>query len=270
MNTKFLKSATGLLFFACAIFFISAFAAVPPANAQGGKPANGKPPVLSEEDKAYAALYASRTGNPTTQVQLGEDFVKKFPDSHYLAGVYSQLTTAYMTSGQEDKMFTAGDKALELNPDNVDVLAVLAMAMPRRVKSNSLDAAQQYDKAEKYARHAIELIPTLAKPDGVDDATFQKAKDEKLSMAHSGLGLIDYQHQKYGEAVTELSQAVQLSANPDPVDYYLLGNANVQTSHFKDAIAAYDKCSATGPLTAQCKSKSDDAQKKAATQLSAQ
>ena len=204
--------------------------------------------------------------NAASEIQLSDAAFGRA----YNEALVHQVVTAYMAAGQEDKMFVAGEKALELNPDNVDVLAMMAMAMPRRVKTNSLDAAAQYDKAEKYAQHALELIPTLPKPDGVDDATFQKAKDDKLSMAHSGLGLIDFQRKKYGDAAAELSQAVTLSTNPDPVDYYLLGNAQVQTSHFKDAIAAYEKCSASGPLVAQCKARGEDAQKKASTQLSAQ
>ena len=126
----------------------------------------------------------------------GEDFIKKFPESHYLPGVYAQLTTAYFATGDEDKMFAAGTKALELNPDNVDVLSLLAMAMPRRVRSTTPDAAQQMQKAEAYAHHAIELIPNLPKPPEVDDATFEKAKNDKLSMAHSGLGLIDINHRQ--------------------------------------------------------------------------
>ena len=103
-------------------------------------------------------------------------------------------------------------------------------------------------KAEDYAHHAIELIPTLAKPDTVDDATFEKAKNDKLALAHSGLGLIDIDHSKFEDARTELTQAVQLASSPDPVDYYLLGNADAQASYMNGAIAAYEKCAATGPL----------------------
>jgi len=198
---------------------------------------------------------------------MGEEFVTKFPQSHYLMGVYSQLTTAYYAEGQEDKMFVAGSKAVELNPDNVDVLALLAMAMPRRVKSTTPDAQQQYQKAEGYARHAIELIPNLTKPETVDDATFEKAKNDKLSMAHSGLGLINLQHQKFEDARTELTQAVQLSSTPDPVDYYLLGNADVQASYYNDAVAAYEKCAASGPLVAQCKARAESAKKDATTKM---
>ena len=283
MKAKFLKSSVALL---ALVGAVSVRAGVSKAQYGGGQavpaqpaqPPKGTPeapaagtakpaPVNKAEEEAYKALYAARTGSPATQIQLAEDFVAKYPQSHYLMGVYSQLTTAYYAEGQEDKMFVAGTKAIELNPDNVDVLALLAMAMPRRVKATTPDAQQQYQKAETYARHAIGLIPNLTKPDTVDDATFEKAKNDKLSMAHSGLGLIDIQHQKYEDARTELTQAVHLSSTPDPVDYYLLGNADVQASYYNDAVAAYEKCSASGPLVAQCKARAEAAKKDATTKM---
>ena len=138
---------------------------------------------------------AAQGGDPAMQIQVGEDFITKFPMSRYVGGVYGMLTTAYYTTGNTDKMFAAGAKALELDPDNVDVLALLAMAIPRRVKSNTPDGPQQLQKAEVYAHHAIELIPNLTKPETVDDATFEKAKNDKLALCHSGLGLLDIDHQ---------------------------------------------------------------------------
>ena len=74
------------------------------------------------------------------------------------------------------------------------------MAMPRLVRSTTPDAQQQFDKAAAFARHAIELIPNIPKPDGVDEAAFEQAKNDKLSMAYSGLGLVDINHQKWDDA----------------------------------------------------------------------
>jgi tetratricopeptide (TPR) repeat protein len=224
-----------------------------------------KEKVNKAEEAAYKAFFASQGADPAMQIQLGEDFITKFPMSKYLGGVYGVLTTAYYTSGNTDKMFAAGAKALELNPDNVDVLALLAMAIPRRVKSNTPDGPQQLQKAEVYAHHAIELIPSLTKPETVDDATFEKAKNDKLALAHSGLGLLDIDNKKYEDAKTELTQAVQLASAPDPVDYYLLGNADYQGSYLNGAIAAYDKCAAAGPLVTQCKAREDSVKKEAAS-----
>jgi len=222
------------------------------------------PAVNKEEEDAYKALYDSRAGDPQKEAQLGEDFMKKFPASRYSPAVYSLLTTAYMNAGQEDKMFVAGDKAIELNPDNVDVLALMAMALPRRVNPQSLDAAQQFQKAALYAKHAIEIIPNLKKPDELDDVSFTKAKNDKLAMCHSGLGLVNLQTGKFPDAVTELTQAVQLSASPDAVDYYLLGMADEKTSHFADALTAFGKCS-DGPMADACKKETENAKKLAAS-----
>jgi hypothetical protein len=111
------------------------------------------------------------------------------------------------------------------------------------------------------------LIPNLTKPDTVDDATFEKAKNDKLSMAHSGLGIVDIHNGKYEDARTELNLAVKLASTPDPVDYFLLGNADVQASYYNDAAAAYEKCAASGPLAAQCKARAESAKKDATTKM---
>ena len=76
--------------------------------------------------------------------------------------------------------------------------------------------------------------------------------------AHSGLGLIDIDHQKFEDARTELMQAVQLASSPDPVDYFLLGNADVARPAISMTPSPpIDKCAASGPLVAQCKARED-------------
>jgi tetratricopeptide (TPR) repeat protein len=140
------------------------------------------------------------------------------------------------------------------------------MAIPRRAKAGTPDYSDQIKKAETYARHAIELMPSLPKPPTIDDATFEKIKNDKLALAHSGLGLIALNVKKnYDDARAELTQAVQLASNPDMVDYYLLGNADAKASFYNAAIAAFDKCAGTGPLTNQCKSGEDSAKKDVAS-----
>ena len=220
--------------------------------------------VNKAEDAAYKVFVASQDADPATRIQLGEDFAVKFPSSHYLPGVYGVLTSSYFAIGNTDKMFAAGSRAVQLDPQNADVLSLLAMAIPRRVKPTTPDGAQQLQTAEAYAHRAIEIIPTMTKPDTVDDATFEKAKNDKLALAHSGLGLINMNNKKFEDARTELMQAVQLASAPDPVDFYLLGNADYQASYLNGAVAAYDKCAATGPLAAQCKSREEAVKKEAA------
>ena len=224
--------------------------------------------VNKAEEAAYKSVLASQSGDPATRIQLGEDFAGKFPTSRYLPGIYGILTSSYFATGDTSKMFAAGSRALQLDPQNADVLSLLAMAIPRRVKPTTADGAEQLQTAEAYAHRAIEIIPSMSKPDTVDEAAFEKAKNDKLALAHSGLGLIDINDKKYEDARTELTQAVELASSPDPVDYFLLGNADVQASYYNDAIAAYAKCADSGPLAAQCKSRAESAKHDAATKMS--
>lgn len=219
--------------------------------------------VNKAEEAAYNAFLAAQKADPATRIQLGENFAVKFPTSHYLPVIYGVLTTSYFATGDTDKMFAAGTKALQLEPRDVDVMSVLAVAIPRRVKASSPDAEERLQTAEVYAHRTIEMIPTLTKPAKMADASFQKAKNNKLALAHSGLGLIYLDRQKYDDARDELTEATQLASPPDPLDYYLLGNADMQGSYYGEAIAAYEKCAASGPLVEQCKAGAQSARNEA-------
>ena len=225
--------------------------------------------AAKDELKAYKEVYDARGGDPAKLIEVGEAFLAKYPMSVYAGAVYSELASAYLNTNQADKMVTAGTKAVEINPDNVDVLPLLAWAIPRRVTGQTPDAAQQLAKAQDYAKHGIQLLTTMPKPPEMDDAAFTKAKNEKLAMCHDGIGVAEVKSGKYDDAIAELNQSVELSSTPDPVDFYLLGIANQLTSHYSDAISSFTKCSAAGPLQAQCKAGLDDAKKKSQNSLEA-
>jgi tetratricopeptide (TPR) repeat protein len=228
------------------------------------------PPVNAEEDAAFKAFEAVPHADLNKKIELGEDLIKKYPQSRYLPPVYYALTLAYMQTNQTQKMLEVGDKEVALMPNDVTTLAILAQMISRVTDSGSPNAQQQWDKAATYAKRAIEIAPTLPKPENLTDEAFTAGKNQALVAAHSGLGLVLIKHGKYAEAIPELEQSVKLDTNPDPVNYFLLGVANKSTSHFDDAISAFNKCAETaGPMQARCKAQADDTKKKSATELSA-
>jgi len=248
------------------------------ASAPAQTPAQNTPPekdkgkakekkINKAELAAYNAFVAAQTGDPAMQIQLGEDFVTKYPQSEYVKGVYGALTSAYYGTGNIEKMNAMGTKTLEMDPDNVDVLSLMAMVISRRSHSSTPEGAANMQRAAGYAHHAIELIPNTVKPATVDDATFEKAKNDKLSLAHSALGLVSNDSKKYDDARAELMLAVKLASSPDPVDYFLLGNADSSASYYHDAVAAYQKCAESGPMVAPCKARMATAQHDAETKM---
>lgn len=230
------------------------------------------PPVSAEEDAAFKAFQAAPMNDTKQKIQLGEAFLQKYPETRYKSAVYAPLTFAYLQDGQVQKMQEYGEKEITLVPNDVSTLALLGQTLPRSIHSGTsqTEAAQLLERAEKYSKQAIEITPTLPKPPNMSDEAFASAKNQNLAMAHSGLGLVYIRRGKNAEAITELDEAVKVDPNPDPVNYYLLGMANKSTSHFDDAITAFNKCAAmAGPMQAACKSQADETKKKSSTELSA-
>ena len=253
----------------------------PAATSKDQKPADAgssleipvaQPPVNAEEDAAAKAFETLPNTDLPKKIAAGEDFLKKYPESRYRPVIYSSLTMAYIQDGKPDKAFEVGDKEVALKPDDVQTLALLSQTIPRAMNPSTQEPTKQLAKAETYAKRAIDVTPTIAKPAGMADQSFIAAKNATLSMAHSGLGLVYFRRAQYKEAIPELEQSVKIDPNPvpDPVNLYLLGKSNEKASHFDDAVAAYNKCAAiAGGLQATCKNGADEAKKQSSTQLSA-
>lgn len=227
-------------------------------------------PVNAEEDAAFKAINDTPSSDQAKRIELGEAFLQKYPNSRYRPGVYSELTVAYLQSGQVQKMEEVADKALALNPNDVQILAMVGQTLPRAMNAKTPEPEKQLAKAEAYSKKAIELTPTLQKPATVTDESFTIVKNQTLAMAHGGLGLVYVRRGKFDQAIPELNESVTIDPNPDPVNYYLLGMANTKASHFDDAVTAYNKCAAlVGAMQETCKNGATEAKKLSATQLNA-
>lgn len=228
------------------------------------------PPMNAEEEAAYKAIVDTPADQQAKQIELGEAFIQKYPESRYRSSIYSMLTMDYLRAGEVQKMEVVADKELALNPNDVQTMAIVGQALPRAMNSKSPDQEKVLAKAEQYSRKSIELTPTYPKPANVTEESFSAVKNQILAMAHGGLGLVYVRRNQFKEAIPELNQSVTLDPSPDPVNFFLLGLANTKTSHFDDAIAAYNKCALiAGPMQDNCKKGAEESKKLAATQLSA-
>ena len=232
---------------------------------------NAQPPVNAEEDAAIKAYREAPLTDVPKKLQMGEDFLTKYPQSRYRSEVLSWQVRGYLGTGQLEKMEVSGEKELALLPNDAQTMAIMGSALPRTM-SNAMTAEQKtkvLDDAENYSKKALELVPTIPKPAGITDEQFITAKNQIQAMAYSGLGLVAFRRSKFAEAILNLEQAVKYDPNPDPVNYLVLGISNEKASHFDDAITAFTKCAAIqSSLAVTCKTGIDEAKKLAATQLS--
>ncbi|HTQ84734.1 MAG TPA: hypothetical protein VMI93_00865, partial [Candidatus Solibacter sp.] len=221
----------------------------PPSTSGGTPPAAGQsaapdttPPVTKEEEDAYKVFFGLTNQQSAEIISQGEDFLSKYPASRYRSSVYSRLVTSYLNSKQTAKVVSTGEKAIAENPDNVDVLAIVSTIIPRTVDPRSLDADQKLSEAEKFARHAIDVANNQTKPEGTTDEQFTTAKNEKLGLAHYGLGLVNYMRGNSAGSVDELNQAAKLDPTPEPLLFYLLGKGNMKLQKYAEAQAAFERC----------------------------
>ncbi|HWF37869.1 MAG TPA: hypothetical protein VG322_05080 [Candidatus Acidoferrales bacterium] len=212
------------------------------------------PKLNPKEEADYKALNATPDTNPDKKIQLGTQFMQKYPGSRYEESVMNQVVQAYYAKQDWNDFYSLADKAVAKDPDDVDVLTVVGWVIPHLYKSDDPDASKKLDKAESYEKHAIDVIPTLPKPDNMTDEQFATAKSGKLAEAHSGLGLIYFRLQDFPNSVKELQLATIGNPMPDPTDLYALGAGLMQLNKTSDAADAFSKCAEIpGGLQDRCK-----------------
>lgn len=228
------------------------------------------PPVNAEEEAAFKVFQDAKNDEPEKKAQAAEDFEQKYPQSRHLSEVYGWLVKWYYSKGQTDKMEAVGDKQLQIAPNDPMTLAIVGSTLPRAMNASTPEPQKRLAKAEQYCQKALDVLPTLTKPEGMADDVFLQAKNQAAAFAYSGLGVVDFRRGKFADAIPNLEQSVKLDAQPDPVNYYILGICNEKTSHFDEAVSAFTKCSAIpSGMQAMCKQNIEEAKKLGATQLSA-
>lgn len=229
---------------------------------QAGQNAPPAPKVDPKESAAYKAFFDTNPQDADTRIELGEAFVKQYPSGPYTEAVYAGLVQAYYMKQDWTKFYASADKALAINPNDVDVLVTVGWVMPHVYNPNDPGASKQLDKAEQYEKRALQDLAALPKPADMTDQQFAAAKADKVAEAHSGLGLVYFRRQNFGDAAKELEQATQGSSHPDPTDYYALGAALQNTQQYSQASDAFDHCAQIpGSLQDQCKQSADAAKK---------
>jgi tetratricopeptide (TPR) repeat protein len=228
------------------------------------------PPVSAEEDAAIKLFRESKPDDLAQKNQAAENFLQKYPQSRYCAEVYSWQVRYFLNKNEVDKMEAAGDKQLALTPNDAQTLVIVGSTLPRAMNASTPEPQKRLAKAEQYCQKALDVLPTMGKPEGMTDDQFLRAKNQTAAMAYSGLGLVAFRRGKFADAIPNFEQSVKLDPQPDPVNYYLLGICNEKTSHFDDAVTDFTQCSAIpGGVQATCKQSIDEAKKLGATQLSA-
>ena len=217
-----------------------------------------------KEENAYKAFY-NQKDELDKKIQLGQAFLQKYPKSPLAEAVDAGLVNAYVAKQDWKDVYASADSALALKPDDVDVLTTVGWVIPHVYQPTDPDASAELDKAETYAKHAMEVMATMPKPSHLSDAQFAAAKAQKSAQAHSALGLVYYRREDFANSAKELEQAMQGDPNPDATDLYVFGMDLQNLKRYGEAADAFNRCAqATGALEDACKQNADVAKRQSA------
>src|SRR5579863_7512760 len=213
-------------------------AAKPAQPAASGQPAA---PSKQEVDDWNALRQEAATGLDTDKVvQLATDFEKKYPTSTMLTYVDMFAASAYQSKGDVGKSIEFGKKSLNLNPDNLMSLIIMADLLPTPQANKRRDTLSADLHSSLGMVHLQRSAETLAGP---DKAELAKAEDEyKLATA------ID---------------------KPSPQDFFRLGEAYSSDGKIDEAIDAFSKASQFGqggPIQPYADQRLDELKKQKAAQ----
>jgi tetratricopeptide (TPR) repeat protein len=151
-----------------------------------------------------------RVTDARKRVQYLDSFVKSYPDSPNVAQLNFQYFMAYEMAGDAVKADDYGEKAIAADPNNIEVLNLVAYdyALARRINT---------DKAATYAKRVLTLVPAAKKPDGMTDEQFKAQQNSQLGMAHLVLGYTNLlkagKSHRAGPAIQEFKLASDLLAS---------------------------------------------------------
>ena len=135
-------------------------------------------PAGTPEDKELNAIAAEPDAQK--RVSMYEEFATKY-ESNKAAAAYAdwQLSQQYLTSGDSAKAMEAGDKALELYPNDLDII-VSQIGVAQAMKDNG--------KVVDYAVRGAEIFNSIAsqpKPADVSDADWKARVTDEQDNARS-------------------------------------------------------------------------------------
>jgi len=161
-------------------------------------------------------------------------FAQAFPDSPYANQALGVAAASYLQAQNAPKMLEVANGLLAKDPSNLGMLLLLS--------DYYCDKADQLAKAEAYAKKALSVLDTSAKPEGVTDEQWTQQKSLQKGLALSSMGQVNIGKKDNAQAVENLKAAAPL-LKPDDGSYarnqYRLGFALLNLKRTAEAKEAF-------------------------------
>lgn len=149
--------------------------------------------------------------DPAPRSVLIEAFIQKYPESRYLGQVHHMATMDYRNLNQPEKMFEHGQKTLGHSPDNIPILALMALA-----HSDKGDP----DRSIQLATRALGRLQKIVRPANTDPQQWEAEYRQFMAQSLAGLGhayLVKYEMEREASKnAAPLEESSPDPAGPEP------------------------------------------------------
>jgi tetratricopeptide (TPR) repeat protein len=224
------------------------------------QPSPAQPQISPQEVQAYEAI--QKETNPDKQLQLVKDFQQKYPQSKLLSNVLFFGAGAAEQKNDVPDAVNYGEQSLKLQPDNLRSLILVAglLPLPQALTGTANQKQQQLGQSESDANRALQLLSNVQPPSNVSQVQFNNGKKLIEAQLHASLGMAHLEEavltaSPKGPDPNELSAAEQefksavSGPQPNPQDYYRLGEVYARENKLDDAISAFTQAAHLGQGT---------------------
>jgi tetratricopeptide (TPR) repeat protein len=209
----------------------------PPAQQQaapGQQPAPGQPAAPAQQKKEIkdpaeynAYMAAVNTQDPNQKASALESFLQTYPNSVIKEDAMELLMKTYQQANNIPKMQETGQRLLQVNPNNLTALALMAYMDRMRAMSGDKNSTELLNEAGQFGERGLQQLQTAPKPEGYSDADWAKMKDSFKSIFSSAVGTNALNQKNYQQAAPMLLEAVKANPN-DYVTVYQLAVADLE------------------------------------------
>ncbi len=227
--------------------------AAPAAQPASESPVAKQPvPKSAEEVAALQAMLSAP--DPDSRIKAANELLEKFKDTEFKGVALSFLTASYQQKNDYEKTLAYGERALQADPDNFNIMLMLARLIASRTREFDLDREEKLALAEKYANRVIEGLKTAPRPNpSVTDEQWVEFRKDLTAEAYEALGMAAFARGDMDAAIQQFNNAIAATPFPDPATLVRLGSAYNKAGRFDEAIATFDKVIALEKVDPQVK-----------------
>jgi tetratricopeptide (TPR) repeat protein len=185
----------------------------PAAPGQPAAPAAAQKKEIKDPAEYNAYMGALNTADANQKAIALEGFLQQFPNSVMKPDALELLMAAYEQAGNAQKVTETAQRLLQSDPNNLKALALMTYTARAQAEANPQTAAQNLAQAGQYAQQGLQAVQTAQKPEGMNDADWQKLKTQVAVIFNGAAGQNDFAQKNYPAAVQHLGAAVEADPN---------------------------------------------------------